>query len=380
MSDSLQPGPAAIWAFMTPILEEIKIKHSNVDYIHFYRDGPSTQYRQMNNFFFLATEIFPLGYKGASWNFHEAGHGKGIPDGIGGTLKRAADRRVLYGADITNSNDFVTELETSGSTVALYQVEKEKIQHFEDKLKQQGTIKTVPGTLRIHQVFVSSFGKIKYRDVSCECYSSPCEFHNLKLFSFAAKEKVTKEFIPDIRENIIPDEPLTTEQCSDQTPELIHDTDDVFLDYLDMLSQCKTFAEVQTTCRALNLEPVSGFPRSMIGGNLFLDDLALELYPEDYDINSFPVSVKADGDCLPACGSVFLYGNDMRCEEVLVRIISELALNIDFYLEDDNLRKGLPSNVTNDSLKKIFAMFSADFIPGIALTDNIIRMILEKGD
>ena len=192
------------------------------------------------------------------------------------------------------------------------------------------------------------------------------------------KKKKPKEFIPDIRENIIPDEPLTTEQCSDQTPELILDTDDVFLDYLDMLSQCKTFAEVQTTCRALNLEPVSGFPRSMIGDNLFLDDLALELYPEDYDINSFPVSVKADGDCLPACGSVFLYGNDMRSEEVLVRIISELALNIDFYLEDDNLRKGLPSNVTNDSLKKIFAMFSADFIPGIALTDNIIRMILEK--
>ena len=86
VSDSLQHAPAAIWAFMTPILVEIKIKHSNVDYIHFYSDGPSTQYRQKNNFFFLATEIFPLGYKGASWNFHEAGHGKGIPDGIGGTL------------------------------------------------------------------------------------------------------------------------------------------------------------------------------------------------------------------------------------------------------------------------------------------------------
>ena len=70
-----------------------------------------------------------------------------------------------YGADITNSYDFITELEKSGSAVALYQVEEEKIQHFEDKLKQQGTIKTVSGTLQIHQVFVSSFGKIQYGDV-----------------------------------------------------------------------------------------------------------------------------------------------------------------------------------------------------------------------
>ena len=53
VSDSLQHGPAAIWAFMTLILEEIKTKHSNVDYIQFYSDGPSTQYCQKNNFFFL---------------------------------------------------------------------------------------------------------------------------------------------------------------------------------------------------------------------------------------------------------------------------------------------------------------------------------------
>ena len=98
-----------------------------------------------------------------------------------------------------------------------------------------------------------------------------------------------------------------------------------------MLNQCKTFAEVQITC----LEPLSGFPRSMIDDNLILDELALELYPDEYDINSFPVTVKADGDCLSACGRVFLYGNDRSSEEVRVRIISEFALNIDFYLDDD---------------------------------------------
>ena len=141
VSDSLQHGPAAICEFMTPFLEEIQTKHSNVDYIQVYSDGPSTQYRQKKNFFFLATEIIPLGYKGASWNFHGAGPGKGIPDGIGGTLKRAADKRVLYGADITNSYDFITELEKSGSTIiALYQVEEENMDNSRMEVPADPTI------------------------------------------------------------------------------------------------------------------------------------------------------------------------------------------------------------------------------------------------
>lgn len=39
----------------------------------------------------------------ATWNFHESGHGKGVPDGVGGALKRAAKNLVLHGKDITNA-------------------------------------------------------------------------------------------------------------------------------------------------------------------------------------------------------------------------------------------------------------------------------------
>ena len=120
VSDSMQHGPAAIWAFMKPVQQEIRTKYPDVDYIHFYIDGPSTQYRQKNNFFLLCTEIYILGFKGASWNFHEAGHGKGIPGGIGGTIKRMADRRVMYGADIMNSKDLIYELRNSGTKIELF--------------------------------------------------------------------------------------------------------------------------------------------------------------------------------------------------------------------------------------------------------------------
>lgn len=47
----------------------------------------------------------------ATWNFHESGHGKGAPDGVGGTLKRTANRKVLHGRDIKDAISFKETLE-----------------------------------------------------------------------------------------------------------------------------------------------------------------------------------------------------------------------------------------------------------------------------
>ena len=41
------------------------------------------------------------------WNFWESGHGKGIIDGLGGTLKSKADNKVAQGFDITNAESFM---------------------------------------------------------------------------------------------------------------------------------------------------------------------------------------------------------------------------------------------------------------------------------
>nr|KAG5690558.1 hypothetical protein BaRGS_014691 [Batillaria attramentaria] len=70
-------------------------------------DGPTTQYRQKMNFYLFSTEVYKIGFTGGTWNFLAAGHGKGIPDGIGAAVKRAADNRVLHGADIVNSETLV---------------------------------------------------------------------------------------------------------------------------------------------------------------------------------------------------------------------------------------------------------------------------------
>jgi len=82
VSDILQHDPISIWAFLRPVLQKIREQHPEVETLFFFSDGPTTQYRQKLNFYLFSTEIFELGFLKAYWNFHAAGHGKGIPDGI----------------------------------------------------------------------------------------------------------------------------------------------------------------------------------------------------------------------------------------------------------------------------------------------------------
>ena len=61
-----------------------------IETLHSYSD------RQKGNFYVLSTEVFERGFSSATWNFHASGHSKGIPDGVGAALKRAADAWGRY--------------------------------------------------------------------------------------------------------------------------------------------------------------------------------------------------------------------------------------------------------------------------------------------
>ncbi|CAH2091997.1 unnamed protein product [Euphydryas editha] len=87
-------NPIAIWAHLTPILEYIKNISPNVTTLHFFSDGPTTQYRQKGNFYLLTENIKNLGFEKSTWSFFESAHGKGAPDGIGGAVKRKLDKKV----------------------------------------------------------------------------------------------------------------------------------------------------------------------------------------------------------------------------------------------------------------------------------------------
>jgi len=89
------------------------------------------------------------------------------------------------------------------------------------------------------------------------------------------------------------------------------------------------------------------------------------------------VTVRADGDCLPASGSVFAFGNDAHPNEIRTRMAIELVLHKDYYLDDNYLKKGLKCpNKTGDTTKA-FDMYSEEYVAGVHLTPSIIEMIFE---
>ena len=65
ISESLLHGPAAMWAHLDTVLNLIQNKHPEIDTIHYFSDGPCTQYKQKANVF-LFTHRVSKGYD--IWN------------------------------------------------------------------------------------------------------------------------------------------------------------------------------------------------------------------------------------------------------------------------------------------------------------------------
>ncbi len=149
ISDCTRHDPAAIWAHLDPVLNFICKDFPEVSNIHFWSDGPMTQYRNKNNFYLFSVMISKIGFRYATWNMFEAGHGKGAADAVGGVLKRTADRSVDFGSNITNADDFLRIL-SKKTTVRLFLVKEEDITAIATSLP--GALKPIPGTMKLHQI------------------------------------------------------------------------------------------------------------------------------------------------------------------------------------------------------------------------------------
>ena len=111
-----------------------------------------------------------MGFKGACWNFHESGHGKGIPDAVGGSLKRTADTRVRCGEDVTSATKFKEVLEKTGTAVTLFVTDPKEVKESEDQYEEVlKKLNAIPNTMQIHQIKTTSPSTVLFRDVSCKC-------------------------------------------------------------------------------------------------------------------------------------------------------------------------------------------------------------------
>jgi hypothetical protein len=186
LSKSLRHDVFAIWAHLKPIFKwatELKGKmQETLNVFHMLSDSPATQYRNKSMFHILSHHIDQIipNLTGFSWNYSEAGHGKGAPDGIGGTLKRSADSAVAEGKDVANFEEFVSVLKERCPGVHIVPVTKDNIHKFENEVS--GFIPAAfKGTMKVHQVVYSkNVPCIFFNSLSCfECsFDQPCcHFH-----------------------------------------------------------------------------------------------------------------------------------------------------------------------------------------------------------
>ncbi|KAL7857118.1 hypothetical protein SRHO_G00160170 [Serrasalmus rhombeus] len=188
ISPSRYKSPPAIWQHLHPVLDYLHTQHPQVSVLHFLSDGPCTQYKQRGNFFLFTTELDKRGFKAGSWNFFEASHGKGAPDGVGGALKRTADMMVAKGRDIPDALELYNALTETNTTVKLFFVKSEDVEEATQKMPK--LIPAVPGTMRIHQVITLAPGELISRDLSCMCTTRKqfiCKCFNTQCFSFGQK-------------------------------------------------------------------------------------------------------------------------------------------------------------------------------------------------
>lgn len=162
-------GPEAIWGHLKPILNYVKTEYPLINAVHFFSDGPATQYKQKKNFFLFTNYVTDMGFPHSTWNFSEAGHGKGAADGVGGAIKRRLDNLVKHGTDIPDAHTAYTLIKNSDSSVMIFYIREADI--AENSIEED--LIPVPQTMTLHQicndVTSNKTNVIRFRCLSCFC-------------------------------------------------------------------------------------------------------------------------------------------------------------------------------------------------------------------
>ncbi|PZC75021.1 hypothetical protein B5X24_HaOG206846 [Helicoverpa armigera] len=172
--------PNAIWAHLLPVLKFAKQLDPNIEIIHFFSDGPCSQYRQKKNFYLI--NLFANKTKACyTWSFSESGHGKGVADGIGGAVKRQLDKHVAYGKDIKDAEHAYQHLNKSMQSVKCFLIADNDITNMKHLIPDN--IRPVPETMKLHQIMSGGQNTIFYRQLSCFCGDRRglCDCHSPKI-------------------------------------------------------------------------------------------------------------------------------------------------------------------------------------------------------
>lgn len=107
ISDCLDHNTTAFYAFQKVLIEKMKSDHPSISKLIYFSDVSAAQYKNRKNFINLSHHEQDFGIK-AEWHFFATSHGKGLCDGICGTVKRLVRKASLqrpFSSQILNPLD-----------------------------------------------------------------------------------------------------------------------------------------------------------------------------------------------------------------------------------------------------------------------------------
>ena len=179
VSDERAHNAATIMTIIEELVPKVQTFIPALQRIHYWTDSPTAQYRNKTIFSLVSEHHEKFDGVFASWNYFEAGHGKGPCDGVGGTVKRLADDAVKREtAVIQDAHDFYAwaSQEREDSDITYFFVSKQDCALSAKQIDQKwSSVQTLKGTLKLHTVVGIGDQKLLVRNLSCYCDS--CWIH-----------------------------------------------------------------------------------------------------------------------------------------------------------------------------------------------------------
>lgn len=147
---------------------------------------------------------------------------------------------------------------------------------------------------------------------------------------------------------------------------------------LATMSSIRSFDDIFCFCTGLTLPTLPQFHGNQYLRHYRCDRSAMSDLPMDCPMpvnECFAVRTPGYGNCFPAALSLLVYGNEHHAVEMRVRIVQEAVVNIDYYLNADELFKGQTHEHCRNGIATRYCSYSHYFEHNMLYTDENIRQV-----
>lgn len=167
VSDDRNHTKYSVYVFIQHIINHLKLKSPSIEHLDIFTDGASSQFKQRYLFSNLYAREQEHDLK-IKWHFFATSHGKGVVDGLGGTVKRSVWRHVRSGqVHITTPEQYAQAAKERNPAIHIKFISKTSIEQmcaFLDA-KWEG-VRAVPQTHKMHCYFAISHTQLRVAETS----------------------------------------------------------------------------------------------------------------------------------------------------------------------------------------------------------------------